>query len=121
MINLDKEIDSILGDKEMTKEDIICKIFNFSAPTYYKRRRQDNLAIKIIESFFSLQELKEYIKTEKVEKLDDFLEFKKVENTKEYQDFLDFKRYQEFKRVGNTKEYQDFLVSKKFQDFEQQI
>lgn len=56
----------------MRHEEIMCKFFDFSAPTYYKRKKKDNLAIKMIEKYFTDSEIHEFIKNYKINKLDNF-------------------------------------------------
>lgn len=54
----------------MKQEDIMCKLFNFSIPTYYKRKREKNKAIILIEKYFQKEEILEFINTGKVRKFD---------------------------------------------------
>lgn len=55
----------------MRHEELMCALFNFSAPTYYKRKKEGNLAIKLIEQYLSDCEIKEYLEHEYIIKLDD--------------------------------------------------
>lgn len=54
----------------MRHEEVMCSFFNFSAPTYYKRKREGTLAIKMIEKYFSKEELEEFIETGKIMKME---------------------------------------------------
>ncbi|MDY0050926.1 MAG: hypothetical protein RBR65_00170 [Aliarcobacter sp.] len=54
----------------MRHEEIMCKFFNFSAPTYYKRKKEGNLAIKFIEKYFSDENILEFLNSGKINKLD---------------------------------------------------
>lgn len=54
----------------MRHEEIMCKFFNFSAPTYYKRKKEGNLAIKFIEKYFSDENILEFLNSSKINKLE---------------------------------------------------
>lgn len=47
----------------LKQETLMCKLFNFSTATYYKRKRENNLAIHFIERYFSKNDIYEYITT----------------------------------------------------------
>jgi len=56
----------------MTKEMIMTKLFEFSAPTYYKWKKQDKRKIiNLIEYAFSDEELIEFLNTGKIARIDD--------------------------------------------------
>jgi len=50
----------------MKLETIMCNLFNFSIATYYKRKREQTLAIKLIEESFSKEELSFYLNNQNV-------------------------------------------------------
>lgn len=54
----------------MKKETLMCQLFNFSVATYYKRKREDNSAIKFVEKYFSNEEIFELIETGSIKKLE---------------------------------------------------
>lgn len=54
----------------MKQETIMCQLFNFSIATYYKRKRENNLAIKLVELYFSKESLQEFLETKKIEKFE---------------------------------------------------
>lgn len=54
----------------MRHEEIMCKFFNFSAPTYYKRKKEGNLAIKFIEKYFSDENILDFLNYSKMNKLE---------------------------------------------------
>ena len=54
----------------MRHENVMCNFFNFSAPTYYKRKRELNPAISFIEKYFTKEELEEFLNTGKIAKFD---------------------------------------------------
>jgi hypothetical protein len=54
----------------MKRETIMCEIFGFSIPTYYKRKREGNIAIEMIEKYFTVEDLKEYQKNKSIPKLE---------------------------------------------------
>ena len=64
----------------MRQEDMMCQLFNFSAPTYYKRKREGNLAIKFIEKYFNKEDIIEFIDTGKVSKLENLPNLEKEVN-----------------------------------------
>lgn len=54
----------------MKRETIMCKIFNFSLPTYYKKKRNNNLAVNIIAKYFSIDNLIEFEEKNKIAKFE---------------------------------------------------
>ncbi|OCL98649.1 hypothetical protein AAX29_01562 [Aliarcobacter thereius] len=58
----------------MTKEKIMTELFEFSAPTYYKWKNQDKRKIiKLLDYAFSNDDLIEYLKTEKISKVEEMI------------------------------------------------
>ncbi len=47
-------------------EEIYMELFNFSRPTYYKWKRENIKVIKLLERYFSKEDLEEYLETGKV-------------------------------------------------------
>ena len=47
-------------------EEIYMELFNFSRPTYYKWKRENIKVIKLLEKYFSKEDLEEYLETGKV-------------------------------------------------------
>lgn len=66
----------------MRHEEVMCNFFNFSAPTYYKRKREGNLAIKFIEEYFVKEDLEEFIKTGKMGKLNYIKKYEEIKKEK---------------------------------------
>lgn len=64
----------------MRHEEVMCKFFDFSAPTYYKRKREGNPAIKMIEQYITKQELEEFIRTGRISALEQYRINVKFEN-----------------------------------------
>ena len=62
----------------MKQETIMCQLFNFSIATYYKRKRENNLAIKLVEQYCSKKDLIEYSKTGKISKYDNSKALEKI-------------------------------------------
>ena len=54
----------------MKKEDIYMELFDCSRPTYYKRKREGNKALKLISKYFNDEDLEEFLKTGKINKLE---------------------------------------------------
>ncbi len=50
----------------MKLEEIYMELFNFSRPTYYKWKRENIKVIKLLERYFSKEDLEEYLETGKV-------------------------------------------------------
>ena len=50
----------------MKLEEIYMELFNFSRPTYYKWKRENIKVIKLLEKYFSKEDLEEYLETGKV-------------------------------------------------------
>ncbi len=46
-----------------TKREIFMKLFNFSINTYYKWKREKVQVIKLIEKYFTQEELEEFLET----------------------------------------------------------
>lgn len=63
----------------MKLEEIMCKLFNFSIPTYYKRKREKNKAIHFLENNFSKEELVMICETGKCTKHDRLNELLEIE------------------------------------------
>lgn len=56
----------------MTKEKIMLELFEFSAPTYYKWKKQDKRKIlDLLEYAFSDDDLIEFLKTKKITKIEE--------------------------------------------------
>jgi len=57
---------------KMTKEMIMTKLFEFSAPTYYKWKKQDKRKIiNLIEYAFNDEELIEFLNTGRIARIED--------------------------------------------------
>jgi len=58
----------------LKKEEIYMELFNFSRNSYYlwKREKEKRLIIKLLEEYHSPQELEEFIKTGKIERLTNY-------------------------------------------------
>lgn len=80
---------------------IACAILGITQRSYSNYVSQNRPIMKLLEKYFSKEDLEEFIEIKKIQKLDELLEFKKITNTKEYQDFLEYKNFQEFKKQKN--------------------
>jgi len=60
----------------MRQEEIMTKVLNCSIPTYYKKKRDNNPSVLVLEKYFSKKDLKEFLETGRIEKLEkmDFLQ-----------------------------------------------
>ena len=54
----------------MKLEEIYMELFEFSRPTYYKWKRENIKVIKLLEKYFSKEDLEEFLKTETIRKLE---------------------------------------------------
>ena len=54
----------------MKQEDLMTEILNCSVPTYYKKKREGNPGVLLIEKYFTKNKLKEFLETGKVEKFE---------------------------------------------------
>ena len=63
----------------MKLEEIMCELFDFSTPTYYKRKREKNKAIHFLENNFSKEELVMICETGKCTKQDRLNELLEIE------------------------------------------
>ncbi len=79
----------------MKQETIMCKIFNFSIATYYKRKREKNHAIYLIEKYFSKEDLEEFIKEGQVKEFNRIIKIKDSNEYKLFKEFLEFRKERE--------------------------
>lgn len=54
----------------MKLEEIMIKLFDFSRPTYFKRKREQLPILVFLEKYFSKEELEEYVTKGKIKKLE---------------------------------------------------
>ncbi|RBQ31544.1 hypothetical protein CRU92_07150 [Arcobacter sp. FW59] len=81
----------------MTKEMIMTKLFEFSAPTYYKWKKQDKRKIiSLIEYAFTDEELVEFLKTGKISRIEDM-------GSQDYLLDLSLKFYKLLRHITNYK------------------
>lgn len=50
----------------MKTDEIYIELFSYSRPTYYKWKRENNKALKLIQKYFTDKEIIEFIKTGEV-------------------------------------------------------
>ena len=84
----------------MKLEEIMIKLFNFSRPTYFKRKREQLPIIMLLEKYFTKDELKEYLEIQKINKL----ELIKSYTFEELKSRLDIEHY------DPIKEMEDYLI-----------
>lgn len=53
----------------MKTDELMCKLFDFSKPTYYKKKKEGNKAIKLIKDTFSNTQLLEYLERDSMQDL----------------------------------------------------
>lgn len=88
----------------MTKEMIMTKLFEFSAPTYYKWKKQDKRKIiDLIEYAFTDEELIEFLNTGKIGRIDDM-------GSQDYLLDLSLKFYKLLRHITNYKVAKKLLV-----------
>ncbi|RBQ26884.1 MULTISPECIES: hypothetical protein [Arcobacteraceae] len=88
----------------MTKEMIMTKLFEFSAPTYYKWKKQDKRKIiDLIEYAFTDEELIEFLNTGKIGRVDDM-------GSQDYLLDLSLKFYKLLRHITNYKVAKKLLV-----------
>ncbi|WP_198306165.1 hypothetical protein [Arcobacter vandammei] len=81
----------------MTKEKIITELFEFSAPTYYKWKKQDKRKIlDLLDYAFSDDDLIEFLKTNKITKIEEI-------GNSEYLLDLSIKFYKFLRHITNYK------------------
>ena len=66
----------------MKKETTWCKLFSFSIPTYYNWKREKRPIVGLLEIYFSIKDL------------NDFLEKGLIEDLELFKKFLEFQRFQ---------------------------
>lgn len=54
----------------MKLEEVMVKLFEFSRPTYFKKKREEVPALLLLENYFSKNELIEYLSTKQIKKLE---------------------------------------------------
>ncbi|ADN08239.1 hypothetical protein [Sulfurimonas autotrophica] len=54
----------------MKLEEIIMKLFGFSRPTYFKKKREQLPIMVLLEQYFSKQELEEFVKNNQIKKFE---------------------------------------------------
>lgn len=54
----------------MNNNELMSKLFGFSAPTYFRWKKEKRPIIDLIEKFFSKEELEEFLKTGEISKLE---------------------------------------------------
>lgn len=54
----------------MKTEEIYMELFDFSRPTYFKRKREHNKALLLIQKYFSEKEILEFIQTGSIQRLE---------------------------------------------------
>lgn len=55
----------------MKKEDIFTKLFQFSIPTFYNWQREKRPIIKLLEKYFTKDDLEEFLQTGKIQKFEE--------------------------------------------------
>jgi len=51
-------------------EEIYMELFDFSRPTYFKRKREHNKALLLVQKYFSEKEILEFIQTGSIQRLE---------------------------------------------------
>lgn len=75
----------------MKKDELFSKLFEFSIPSYYNWKKENRPVIKLLEKYFSNDELEEFLEKEKIQKFDLFNKYIKEKNMKvdKYLDYFD--------------------------------
>lgn len=60
----------------MKTEEIFMELFDFSRPTYFKRKREHNKALALMQKYFSEKELLEFIQTGSIQRLESNIDTK---------------------------------------------
>lgn len=63
---------------KLTKNEIFTKLFDFNPSTYYRWKEEKRPIITLIEKYFSLQDLNEFIETGKISRFEIIEEFKMI-------------------------------------------
>jgi len=88
----------------MTKEMIMVKLFKFSAPTYYKWKKQDKrMILDLLDYAFSDEDLIEFLETNKISKIEDI-------SNQDYLLDLSMKFYKLLRHITNYKVAKKVLV-----------
>lgn len=95
----------------MRHEEIMCKFFNFSAPTYYKRKKEGNLAIKFIEKYFSDENILEFLNFSKMNKLENL-------NSYSFSSCMSFLKKMQLQEFCGYKYFSEFILHYILKSFE---
>jgi len=108
----------------MKQETIMCELFNFSIATYYKRKRELNSAIVLIEKYFTKEDLEEFLTTKEILKMEYLNHYEDVLNAQ----FITFYRDNFDRGVNSEKfnklfwqfirKYKNKLISQKYNNFQ---
>lgn len=55
----------------MKTEEIYMQLFDFSRPTYFKRRKEQNKALSLLQKYFSDEQILEFINTGSIQELEE--------------------------------------------------
>lgn len=50
----------------MNKDKLMCKVFGFSSPTYFRWKKENRVIIKLLEKYFTDEELKEFLESGRI-------------------------------------------------------
>jgi hypothetical protein len=76
---------------------VMSELLEISENSYFRWKKKDHkLLIDLLESCFSIEELNEYLETNRIQELEEFKDFKKLKLSDEYQEFLKFKEFQNY-------------------------
>lgn len=101
----------------MNNNEIMSQLFGFSAPTYFRWKKEKRLIINLLEKFFSKEDLEEFLQTGEIERLEqDNTKTNKIDDINVI--LIDYTKYQlkdKLQRITdkNTMEWLWFLFAKK--------
>jgi hypothetical protein len=64
--------------KKLNKEEILLKFFDISRPTFFKHKREYRPVTMCVLQYFSINEIEEFLTTQKIKKYDDLLQIQKI-------------------------------------------
>ncbi|MGD9553116.1 MAG: hypothetical protein AB7D96_05435 [Arcobacteraceae bacterium] len=101
----------------MNNNEIMSQLFGFSAPTYFRWKKEKRLIINLLEKFFSKEDLEEFLQTGEIERLEqDNTKTNKIDDINVI--LIDYTKYQlkdKLQRITdkNTMEWLWYLFAKK--------